>query len=239
MSHSLRSTPARAGASRESGVVRAAAPVSDGPQTAFTPIPVAVLVVESPARRESPQSAKSSTRPRADLIRRDYWEDETYKYFGFPADRMKAAARTQHQPETCWAACLAIASALVGADGWNNEMKWYQLASRNELLSNPPRIKEDEFLTLTKNVSALRMSIYDKNALAPHMAQRLAENHVILLWSEGHSVVLGRSWSAKINPTTATFSVIDPAVGQPDDWTLQQVTGFTDTYVVDITKGRG
>lgn len=239
MSHSLRSTPARARATRESGVVHHAAPVSDGQQTAFTPIPVAGLVVESPARRESPQSPKSSTGPRVDLIRRDYWEDDTYKYFGFSADRMKAAARKQHQPETCWAACLAIASALVGADEWNNEMKWYQLAKRNDLLSKPPRIKENEFLEFARNISALRMSVYNKNDLAPHMAQRLAENHVILLWSEGHSVVLGRSWSAKINPTTAMFSVIDPAVGQPEDWTLQQVIGFTDTYVVDITKGRG
>lgn len=173
------------------------------------------------------------------VIRREYWEDETFKYFGFSEDRMAAAARQQGNPDTCWAACLAVASSLVGATKWDNELKWYQLAQKNGVLSKPPRILENEFITLANNVSALRMKVYAKNDIAPHISRLLAENHVLLLWSEQHSVVLGRSWATRINPTSAMFSVIDPAVGAPRTWTLADVVAFTDSFVVDIAKGSG
>jgi hypothetical protein len=164
------------------------------------------------------------------------------RYAGHDREKLAAAARKQHQPETCWATCMAMASDLLGAKEEANEIKWFKRAKTTSKVMKSGRILEQDFLTMAKEWNSgpggqrFKIKIYKKEEFAAHMGKALQEKHVLLLWSKEHSVVLGAM--AQIprgeEQPRLDFSVLDPAVGRPTIWSLQDIYHFTDEFVVDL-----
>lgn len=158
------------------------------------------------------------------------WEGQYYKHVGFKFGDLEKAAREQHTPETCWAAALAISSVLLGKMAWNNEIKWYNTASRSGLvMKNSTRILKENLETLIKGIPGFRVKAYTIPQLAGVIGDSLKNDRVILLMAEEHVVILGQLQLEKGN-NSLTYHVIDSADGRVQIWSQAKFNLFKPVY---------
>ncbi len=160
---------------------------------------------------------------------------ETVRH-GFSEEELRDAHREQHIPDTCWAACLAMGSGLLGVRDENNEFRWFNRAKANSQVQPNGRILEADFLTLATHWNQtgghFKIKIYKKEDIAAQFSELLGTKKVVMLWSEQHAVILGAIEFIEGQREKARFRILDPARGGVETWDLMKVVGFTAEYVV-------
>lgn len=164
------------------------------------------------------------------------WDSENYSYAGFKYGDLTRAARLQHTPESCWAAAMSAASALLGNERWDNQTTWYQTARRADLIrSGTTRILPEKLKELIDGISGFTMKLYSAYGVTTVLGEALKDDSVVLLMSDEHVVILGLMQIEKITQSNK-FHVLDPANGKVTEWTNAHLQAFNPTAGAILTK---